>query len=130
MKVKAMTFWDFFWLMVWTYLFIAYLVILFQIIKDIFSDSERTGWSKALWVILLVIVPILGSLAYLIAHGRSMALRQAARSDVAKEDVDDYVRRAAGSSPAEEISRAKTLMDDGTITAGEFAAIKERALRQ
>ncbi|WP_232084651.1 PLDc N-terminal domain-containing protein [Arthrobacter sp. SO5] len=125
-----MTFWDFFWLMVWTYLFIAYLVILFQIIKDIFSDSERTGWSKALWVILLVIVPILGSLAYLIAHGRSMALRQAARSDVAKEDVDDYVRRAAGSSPAEEISRAKTLMDDGTITAGEFAAIKERALRQ
>ncbi len=125
-----MTFWDFFWLMIWTYIFIAYLVILFQITKDIFSDSERTGWSKALWVILLVFFPILGSLAYLIAHGRSMALRQAARSDVAKEDFDDYVRQAAGSSPAEEISRAKTLMDDGTITAGEFAAIKEQALRQ
>lgn len=125
-----MTFWDFFWLMIWTYLFIAYLVILFQIIKDIFSDSNRTGWSKALWVILLVFFPILGSLAYLIAHGRSMALRHAARADVAKEDFDDYVRRAAGTNPTEQISRARTLMDDGTITADEFAAIKERALRE
>lgn len=125
-----MTFWDFFWLMIWTYLLIAFLVILFHIVKDIFADSSRTGWSKALWVILLIFLPLLGSLAYLIAHGRSMSLRQAARADVAEEDFDEYIRNAAGSQPTEEISRAKTLMDDGAITADEFAAIKERALRQ
>ena len=125
-----MTFWDFFWLMIWSYLYIAYLVVLFQIIRDIFADSTRSGWSKALWVVLLIFLPIIGSLAYLIAHGQSMALRRAARTDVAREDFDDYVRRTARSNPAEEISRAKTLMDDGALTAEEFAAIKERALRQ
>lgn len=130
MKGKIMTFWDFFWLIIWTYLFIAYLVILFHIVKDIFADSNRPGWSKVFWVILLVFFPFLASLAYLIAHGRSMALRQAARADVAKEDLEDYIRQAAGTRPTEEISRAKTLMDDGAITAEEFAAIKERVLRQ
>lgn len=125
-----MTFWDFFWLLIWTYLFIAYLLILFQILKDIFADPIRSGWSKALWVILLLFVPILGCLAYLIAHGRSMALRATVKADAARDDSDDYVRRAAGSSPAEDISRAKTLLDNGTISPAEFAALKDRALRQ
>ena len=125
-----MTFWDFFWLMIWSYIYIAYLVVLFQIIRDIFADSTRSGWSKALWVVLLIFLPILGSVAYLIAYGQSMALRRAARDDVARDDFDDYVRRAARSHPAEEISRAKTLLDDGVLTAEEFATIKERALRE
>ena len=125
-----MNFWDFFWLMVWSYLYIAYLVVLFQIIRDIFADSTRSGWSKALWVVLLIFLPIFGSLAYLISNGQSMALRRAARDDVAREDFDDYVRRTVRSHPAEEIARAKTLLDDGVLTAEEFATIKERALRE
>lgn len=99
-------------------------------VKDVFSDSNRTGWSKALWLILLIFFPIVGSLAYLIAQGRSMALRLEALADVSRGDFDDYVRRAAGTNPAQEISRAKNLTADGAITADEFAAIKERTLRQ
>lgn len=125
-----MTFWDFFWLMIYFVLYVSYLMVLFQIVKDVFADSTRPGWSKALWVLFLIFLPVIGGLAYLIAHGRSMSLRQAARNDVAREEFDDYIRRAAGTSPAEQISQAKTLMDDGALTAEEFAALKQRVLRQ
>ena len=46
-----MDFWDFFWLLIWTYLFVAYLVVLFQIIGDVFRDRDLGGFAKALWMI-------------------------------------------------------------------------------
>jgi hypothetical protein len=125
-----MTFWDYFWLMMSFVLYVSYLVVLFLIVKDVFADSTRTGWSKAVWVLLLLLLPVLGGLAYLIAHGQSMSLRQAARNDVAREDFNDYVRRTAGTNPAEQIAQAKSLMDDGALTAEEFTALKHRVLHQ
>ncbi|MET4136036.1 PLDc N-terminal domain-containing protein [Pseudarthrobacter sp. PvP090] len=125
-----MNFWDYFWLMISFLLYVSYLVVLFLIVKDIFSDSTRTGWSKAVWVLVLIFLPVFGGLAYLIAFGQSMSLRQAARSDVARDDVDNYASRPAGTNPAEQISQAKTLMDEGVLTAEEFAALKQRVLRQ
>ncbi|XAS65687.1 PLD nuclease N-terminal domain-containing protein [Pseudarthrobacter sp. So.54] len=125
-----MNFWDFFWLMISFVLYVSYLVVLFLIVKDIFADSTRPGWSKAVWVVALLFLPVIGGLAYLIAHGQSMALRQEARGDVAREDFEDYVRRAAGTNQAEQIAQAKTLMDDGALSAEEFAALKKRVLSQ
>lgn len=124
-----MTFWDFFWLLIWFALYVSYLAVLFHLVRDIFADSSRPGWSKALWVLVLIFLPILGGLAYLLANGTSMSLRQAARADVAREDYADYIRRTTGANAAEQISLAKNLMDDGALTADEFAALKARALR-
>jgi hypothetical protein len=67
--------------MIWFFLHVPYLVVLFQIVNDVFADSNRTGWSKTLWVLVLIFLPILDGLAYLIAHGQSIPLRQAARAD-------------------------------------------------
>ena len=125
-----MTFWDYFWLMISFLLYVSYLVVLFLIVKDIFSDSTRTGWSKAVWVLVLIFLPVFGGLAYLIAFGQSMSLRQAARNDAARDDVDNRACRPAGTNPAEQIAQAKTLMDEGVLTAEEFAALKQRVLRQ
>ena len=47
-------FWDWFWLMVWWFFFIAYLVVLFQIVADLFRDKALSGWWKALWIIALI----------------------------------------------------------------------------
>ena len=120
-----MTFWDVFWLMVWFFLYVSYLIVLFMIVRDIFADPGLRGGSKALWMLLLLFLPILGGLTYVLARGQTMPLRQ----DVREDSADD-VRRTAGSNAAEQISLAKTLMDDGALTAEEFAVIKERALRQ
>ena len=81
-------------------------------------------------MLVLIFLPVFGGLAYLIAHGQSMSLRQAARTDAARDDFDGYLRRTAGTNPAEQIAQAKTLMDDGTLTAEEFTALKQRVLRQ
>lgn len=45
-----------------------------------------------------------------------------------QQATDTYIRQVAGSSPADEIAKAKALLDSGTITPAEFASIKARAL--
>ena len=123
-----MDFWDFFWLLVWSFFFIAYLIVLFQIVADLFRDRELSGWWKALWIVFLILLPVLTSLVYLVARGRGMAERQAAAVVQAKHDTDAYIRQVATPSPAEQITHAKALLDSGTITPDEFAQLKAKAL--
>ena len=120
---------QWFWLLIWWFLFFAYLVILFQIIGDLFRDRELSGWWKALWIIGLIAVPFLIALIYIIARGKGMAERQLQAVQQAKSDTDSYIREvAAGKSPAEHISEAKALLDAGTIDQNEFAQLKAKAL--
>jgi len=124
-----MDFGDFFWLLIWTFVFVMYLMILFQIIGDLFRDRDLSGWWKALWVIALIIFPFLTALIYHIARGREMAERQAGEVRKAQEATDDYIQQVAGrSNPAEQIATAKNLLDQGTITQNEFDQLKAAAL--
>jgi hypothetical protein len=123
------TFAQWLWLMVWWFLFFAYLIILFQIISDLFRDRALGGFAKALWIIGLIIIPYLIALIYVIARGRGMAERRARDTYEAKVQTDEYIRTvASGPSPATQISTAKTLLDQGTINQAEFDALKARAL--
>ncbi|MFE4197935.1 PLDc N-terminal domain-containing protein [Paenarthrobacter sp. NPDC056912] len=117
------------WFAIGIALYVTYLIVLFHIVADIFADSRRSGWSKALWVVGLLFLPVLGGLAYLVFNGQSMSMRRAARADVARDDFQRYVQTVAGTNVAQQISEAKTLMDDGALTEAEFAALKERLLR-
>ncbi|PJJ56773.1 phospholipase D-like protein [Mumia flava] len=121
-------FWDFFWLMIWAFLFVAYLIVLFQIITDLFRDHELSGWWKAVWVFFLIVVPFLTALVYLIARGPGMARRQMAAAQQAKDATDSYIQQVAGQSPADEIASAKALLDAGTITQDEFDHLKAKAM--
>ena len=69
---------DFFWLLVWAFVFACYLIVLFQIVVDLFRDRDLSGWWKAIWIIFLIIVPFLSALIYVIARGRGMAERHQA----------------------------------------------------
>ncbi|HYI33466.1 MAG TPA: SHOCT domain-containing protein [Glaciibacter sp.] len=123
-----MDFWDFLWLFFWGFIFFAYLMVLFAIIGDIFRDPELNGWLKAVWTIFLVFLPILTALVYVIARGQGMARRQTAAALEARSEADTYIRSVAVSSPADEIAKAKNLLDSGSITQAEFDALKARAL--
>ena len=123
-----MNFWDFIVFFFWCYVFFAYLMVLFSIIADIFRDHTMNGWLKAIWVIFLVFVPFLTALVYLIARGRGMAERQLASAQQARSETDQYIRSVATSSPVDEIAKAKTLLDTGTISQAEFDGLKARAL--
>jgi type VI protein secretion system component VasK len=124
-----MDFWDFFWLLVWSFFFVCYLMVLFQVIGDLFRDKELSGWWKALWIIFLIIFPFLALIIYLIARGRGMAERQAGEMRKAQVATDQYIQSVAtGSNPAEQIASAKNLLDSGTITQEEFEKLKQKAL--
>ncbi|TDE98816.1 hypothetical protein EXU48_01025 [Occultella glacieicola] len=126
------SFMDWFWLMIWWFAFVMYLVILFQIVADIFRDRQLSGWLKALWVIALVVVPFISAFIYIIARGRSMGNRQAEQMTQARAETDAYIRSVAAgapaSTPAAQISDAKALLDSGAIDEREFAALKAKAL--
>jgi hypothetical protein len=121
-------FWDFVWLIASTFLFVAYLLILFRIIADLFQDSELGGGSKALWLICLIFLPMLTALVYVIARGKSMAERQRAAFERSRSEAESYIRQVAGKSPAEQIADAKALLDSGTISPEEYAKLKAKAL--
>jgi ABC-type multidrug transport system fused ATPase/permease subunit len=121
-------FWDIIYLMVSSFLFVAYLIILFHVVLDLFRDPELAGGYKVLWLIGLVFLPFLTALVYVLARGRGMAQRQQAALQRAKSDTEAYIREVAAKSPAEQIGDAKALLDAGTISQGEFDRLKQKAL--
>ncbi|WP_243074583.1 PLDc N-terminal domain-containing protein [Microbacterium sp. SS28] len=126
----ALSVWDFVWWFFALFVFVAYLLVLFAIIRDIFQDSGLNGWLKALWIIFLVFVPFLTALIYLIARGASMSKRSATEAAKVRAAQDAYIKSVAGSgtSPSEEIVRAKALLDAGSISEAEYKAIKAKAI--
>ncbi len=124
-----MSFWDFVWFIVISYVFIAYLMMLFNIIGDIFRDRELSGFGKAAWMIALVFVPFLTAIVYLISRGSGMAERHYQAAEQARSRQDDYIRSVASSNgAASDIAQAKSLLDSGAITQTEFDALKQKAL--
>ncbi|MBF6434834.1 SHOCT domain-containing protein [Nocardia cyriacigeorgica] len=123
-----MSVWEVLWLIVVSFAFIAYLLMLFFIIGDLFRDRQTSGWAKAAWIVLLFIFPLLTSLVYLIVRGKGMSERQAAAIDEAQAAQQRYIRETAGTSPAAQIADARKLLEDGTISQAEFDQLKAKAL--
>jgi phospholipase D-like protein/putative oligomerization/nucleic acid binding protein len=119
---------DIFWTMLVFFGWVIWLVLLIRVIGDVFRSSMG-GFAKAGWLVFVIVLPFLGVLIYLIAHGTDMGERDLAESRAAKASFDDYVRSVAPTEgPAAQIAKAKELLDSGTITAAEFEAIKAKAV--
>jgi len=112
------------------FLFIIWFWLLIAIFGDLFRDPDTGGGVKALWVVLLIILPFLGILLYLIVRGKGMGARQAAQMQAAQSAFDDRIRSATSSSatPADQIAQAKALLDSGAIDQAEYDALKAKAL--
>ena len=121
-------FWDVLWLIASTFFFVAYLIVLFQVVVDLFRDADLGGGSKVVWLLGLIFLPVLTALLYILARGNGMAERQRVAMQRAKSDTDAYIREVAGKSPADQIADAKALLDAGTINPEEFARLKAKAL--
>jgi hypothetical protein len=118
---------TFLWWILWFFYIAAYLYVVILIITDLFRDDKLSGWFKALWIIFLVFVPFLTALVYVIARGKGMPERAAAARGYTMPETDEY-RPTASSNPADDIAKAKELLDAGVISQGEFDALKSKAL--
>ena len=124
----------------WTFmvfLFFAYLMVLWTIFSDLFSDAETSGVMKAVWVVLLIFFPFITALVYLIARGRGMQERKLAQMHHMQAMQEAYIKQVAGTngggstggkSASEQIAHAKELLDAGAITPQEYDALKAKAL--
>ena len=120
---------DVFWTMLVFFVWVAWFLLLFRVIGDIFRRRDIGGGSKVLWLIFVIVLPFLGVFVYLIANNEEMTQRDLERAQAHQAQMDDYIRSTASSGgAAAEIDKAKQLLDSGAITQAEFDAIKAKAL--
>ena len=117
--------WSFFVIFVW----VAWFWLLITVTIDIFRRHDISGGIKAVWLVFIIFLPLIGVLIYLITQSRSMAERSERDAARQREAVDDYIRTTAASGgAASEIEKGKALLESGAISPQEFEAIKAKAL--
>jgi hypothetical protein len=120
---------EIFWTMLIFFGFVVWLWILFTVIADIFRRHDTSGFTKVLWLIFIIVIPYFGVFIYLIIEHKGMTERALQAQKSAQKEVDQYVQSVAGKGDAaQQISSAKELLDNGTITQPEFDQLKQKAL--
>jgi Short C-terminal domain/Phospholipase_D-nuclease N-terminal len=118
---------------------------------DIFHSHDLSGWAKAGWLVLVILIPLLGVLIYVIARGDKMKAHQLSQERLQErafiDDVEDLsdrgiltedqVQRAkvksqpitsAQPSPDDDVAELEVLRDRGILSDEEFKRAKQRAL--
>ncbi|SDT26596.1 SHOCT domain-containing protein [Jiangella sp. DSM 45060] len=118
--------------MLWFFLFIAWIWLLVTLLTDVFRSKDLGGWTKALWTVFILVLPLFGALIYLIARGSGMAERMAAdyqrRDEAFREYVRDAASDGAGASTADELTKLARLRDEGVLSPEEFQSQKAKLL--
>jgi hypothetical protein len=120
--------------LMWTFVIFFALLIFFWLVITVFADLFRrhdlSGWAKTGWIVFVLLLPLIGSLTYLVTQGRSMTERNARQFSDAQRRTDAYIRSVAAPDAArvDEIARGKQLLDQGAISPEEFEQLKRRVL--
>ena len=111
------------------FLMVAWFWVMISVVTDIFRSSDMNGFSKALWVLFVIVIPWLGVLAYLLVRGDKMQAHQAEALAKMEAAQKEYIRDAAGAvSVADELEKLSGLKDKGVLTEEEFAAQKAKLM--
>lgn len=126
----AYTFGQVMWSMLVFFSWILFFWLLFIVFGDLFRRTDIGGWGKAGWCVFVIVLPFLGILVYFIAEGKGMGERSMKDAAAAQSQMDAQVRAAAGSGggAADQIAKAKQLLDSGAITQAEYDGLKAKAL--
>jgi Phospholipase_D-nuclease N-terminal/Short C-terminal domain len=114
----------------WFFLFFIEVWLSISIFIDIFRSHDLKGWAKAAWIILVILLPLVGILAYFIFRGDEMRAHQIQARQSQEDFTRHYIQGVAGTSPsvADEISKLVDLKNSGAITEAEFERLKAHAI--
>ena len=118
----ATTFWETFFLFL---IFLPLAMVWGFALVDVFRRDDIGGFSKALWVTCIILVPFFGTLIYL--AGRPAGATQDERK-MMDEASREFVAKYSPANGASELSTLADLHDRGKLTDDEFAAEKARVL--
>jgi predicted PurR-regulated permease PerM len=120
---------EIFWTILVFFAFVVWLMILFTVLSDIFRRHDTTGATKVAWIVLIIVLPYLGTFVYLITQHNGMTERAQRQQKDAQSQFDKYVQTvAAKTDPTEQIAKAHDLLTRGAINQAEFDQIKRQAL--
>lgn len=114
--------------MLFFFVFILWIFLLIQVIIDVFRSRDMGGFTKALWLLFIIVLPFLGVLIYLIARGGKMHQHQVDDAKNAQEAFSAAVRQAGGTSVADELTKLTDLKAKGVISDEEFNAAKAKLI--
>ncbi|MGZ4619924.1 MAG: SHOCT domain-containing protein [Frankiaceae bacterium] len=120
-----------FWTILEFFLLVLWIWLLIMVFIDIFRSADLSGGMKALWVLFVLILPLLGVLIYLIARGGKMHERARQQAQAQDEAFQQYVQQAAATAPpsrADQLTKLADLRDRGMISSEEFEREKARIL--
>lgn len=125
---------DFLWALLVFFFMVIYFMIIFSIFGDLFRSKDLGGFSKAIWVLAIFVLPLIVPLIYLIVRGGGMADRSIEAAQRAQEQQVAMAKTivdtsGAGASSADQIAQGKQLLDSGAITDEEYQALKAKALK-
>lgn len=123
---------DAFWTMLWLFIGVLWFVLLFRIIADIFRDDTMSGWAKAGWLLVVIVLPFLGVFVYVLARGNGMGRREMEHARAKQQALDTYVRETArgtgGISEVEELAKLSEIRARGDLSEEEFRRAKDKIL--
>jgi len=107
---------------------VCYFMVLFSVIIDLFRNDQMGGLGKAIWIILLILIPFLSLLIYVIVYHKGMTERNVKAAKQYEQAQTEYIKSVAGTTPADQIAKAQELLSSGAISQAEFDSIKAKAL--
>jgi hypothetical protein len=107
------------------FVFVMWFWLLITVFSDLFRRHDISGWGKAVWVIVMLLIPYIGVFVYMISQGRGMAERSSQQAQQARDEL----RRAVGFSVADEIQKLDGLKKSGSITGEEYARLRAKLVQ-
>lgn len=104
--------------------FFIWIWLAISVFIDIFRSHDMGGIHKAIWVVAIFAFPLIGVLIYLIVRGGKMNQHAAEAAKAQDAAMQNYIRNAAGTTPADELHRLADLKDRGVIDQAEFDKLK------
>ena len=115
----------FFWV-IWIWLLIA-------VFSDLIRSHDLSGLGKAVWALMVILLPYLGVFLYLIFRGGKMHERALAAAQAQDAALRQYVQETAatggdGRKPADELAKLAELRQRGVISDAEFDTLKAKVV--
>ncbi len=116
-------FWDVIWSMVAFFFWFMLIFIFISLFADIFRRNDLSGGWKAIWILVIFIIPLIGALIYIISRPKVTAqdLQMMTQADAAQ-------KAAMQVTPVDQIAKLEQLKASGAITQPEYEELKKKAL--
>lgn len=107
------------------FVFILWFWLFITTASDLFRRQDVSGFSKVLWVVLLIALPYIGIFAYILTQGSGMAERNRLQA----RQTRDELRQMVGYSAADELTKLERLKAQSAISDQEYARLRARVVQ-